>query len=313
MRMNGISNLTLAGAMLIASLGVVDAQKSNTGPKIFASPEEAATALVAATEQNNQPELITILGAKAKELVAQGGGMPDPDRREKFFQMAKESLHVVPDPFKLNRFQIAVGSENWPVPLPIVKVKGGYRFDPAEAELEILARRIGANELEAIEDMRDFVEAEHEYAYSDLNEDGMRDYAQQIISTPGKHDGLYWEAKPGEPACPLAKIVGRATAAGYSLPSSGQAPTYRGYVFRILKAQGPDASGGARDYVVRGPMIGGFAFVAYPAEFGVTGVKTFQVNHEGIVWEKDLGPNTKALASTMKRYNPDKTWHESPY
>ena len=311
--MNGISNLTLAVAALLACVNVADAQKNTVGPKIFASAEEAAVDLVTAIEQNDQAELITILGVTAKDLGAQGGGMPDPDRREKFLQMAKESLHVVSDPFQLNRFQMAVGKENWPVPLPIVKVKGGYRFDPAEAKIEILARRIGSNELEAIEDMRDFVEAEHEYAYSDLNENGMRDYAQQIISTAGKHDGLYWEAKAGDPACPLAKVVGRATAPGYVLPASGQAPIYRGYVFCILKAQGPEAPGGARDYVVHGSMIGGFAFVAYPAEYGITGVKTFQVNHEGIVWEKDLGPNTKALASAMKRFNPDKTWLESPY
>ncbi len=313
MRTNEFTNLILAVTVLIAPVGVVGAQKRDAGPKVFATAEEAATALVAAAEQNNQAELTTILGAKAKDLVAQGGGMPDPERRGKFFQMAKESLHVVPDPFKLNRYQIAVGNENWPVPLPIVKVNGGYRFDPAEAELEILARRIGANELEALEDLRDFVDAEREYAYSDLNANGMRDYAQQIISTPGKHDGLYWEAKPGDASCPLGKVVGRATAAGYSFPASGQAPTYRGYVFRILKAQGPDATGGARDYLVRGSMIGGFAFVAYPAEYGVTGIKTFQVNREGIVWEKDLGPNTKAVASMLKRFNPDKTWHESPY
>ncbi|MEO8130373.1 MAG: DUF2950 domain-containing protein [Bryobacteraceae bacterium] len=284
--------------------------EANVAPKVFATPEEAATALVSATAQNNQKELTIILGTKAKELVAQGDGIADPAKREKFFQMAKESLHVVPDPFNLNRFQIAVGTENWPVPLPIVKVKGGYRFDPAAAELEILARHIGANELEAIEDLRDFVAAEREYAYSDLNKNGMRDYAQQIISTSGKHDGLYWQ---GDPACPLAKVVGRATAAGYSVPSSGLSPTYSGYVFRMLKAQGPDAAGGTREYVVQGAMIGGFAFVAYPAQYGVTGVKTFLVNQEGTVLEKDLGANTKALAAAMKRYNPDKTWHESPY
>ncbi len=313
MRMNGISNVLLAAGVLLASVGIAGAQKSNAGPKVFATPEEAATAFISASAQNNQPELITILGAKAKDLVAQGDGMPDADRREKFLQLAKESLHVAPDPFSINRYRISVGSENWPVPLPIVKVKGGYRFDPAEAELEILARRIGANELEAIEDLRDFADAEREYAYSDLNHNGMRDYAQQIISAPGKRDGLYWETKPGDPPCPLAKVVGRATAAGYSMPATGQAPTYSGYVFRILKAQGPAAPGGGREYVVQGSMIGGVAFVAYPAGYGVTGVKTFQVNHDGIVWEKDLGPNTKSLASAMKRYDPDKTWRESPY
>jgi len=298
---------------LLIFAGSVSAQSGGTAPKLFASPEEAATALIAATSQNNQQELLTILGAKAKDLIAQGDGIADPEKREEFFKMAKEAFHVVPDPFKLNRFQIAVGNENWPVPLPIVKVNGGYRFDPAEAELEILARRIGANELEAIEDLRDFVEAEREYSYSDLNKNGMRDYAQQIISTAGKHDGLYWEEKPGDPPCPLAKVVGRSTAAGYSTPSTGQSPTYSGYTFHILKAQGPDAAGGTRDYVVRGSMIGGFAFVAYPAEYGRTGVKTFLVNQDGVVLEKDLGPNTKVLAAAMKRYNPDKSWHESPY
>jgi hypothetical protein len=219
---------------------------------------------------------------------------------------------VEPDPFAAGRLVIIVGKDRWPAPLPIVKAPDGYRFDAGAAKAEILARRVGRNELNAIAALRDFVAAELEYAYTDSNKNGIHDYAQQILSDPGQHDGLYWEVKDGEPPSPLARIVGRVTAEGYELPKPGEPVMYHGYAFRVLKAQGRHVTGGSRDYVVRGLMIGGFALVAYPVDYGVSGVKTFVVNHDGVVWEKTLGPRTTVIASAFRRYNPDATWKLSP-
>jgi len=280
--------------------------------RLFTTPEEASQALVSAEEHNDSTELLKILGSSAKDLVVSGDEIQDTRRRERFVAMAKESLKVAPDPANNEQLLVSVGKDEWPLPIPLVKTSGGYRFDAAAAQVEILARRIGHNELHTIETLRQLVDAEREYAYSDLNKNGMRDYAQRFVSTPGKHDGLYWE-QSGEPESPLAALVEEAAAEGYEPITNAQPSPYHGYVFRILKAQGPDAAGGAHEYVVRGDMIGGFAIVAYPIEYGVTGVKTFLVSHVDTVWEKDLGAQTKAIASAIKRYNPDKTWQESPH
>lgn len=307
-------------ALGVAVFGL--AVKPAAAQESFPSAEEAARALVNAEERNDTAEILKILGPGAKDLITSGDKAQDEKRRADFVKRAKESLRVAPDPFRAGCLVVSVGKEGWPLPIHLVKAKDGYRFDIAGSKLEILARRIGRNELNTIEALRLFTEAEREYAYSDLDRDGMRDYARLIISTPGKHDGLYWEPKAGEPESPLAKVFGNAVAEGYKLPANGQPPIYHGYVFRVLKAQGPEARGGARDYVVRVTsakrknqeehMIGGFAFVAYPAEYGNNGVKTFLVNQDGVVFEKDLGPDTRALAVAMKRFNPDKTWREAP-
>jgi hypothetical protein len=297
--------LFFAGTVLSGSIAVA-AQKT------FASAEEAAQALVAADERNDTAELLTILGDNAKDLVASGDPAQDNDERAQFVKLARQALKIVPDEALSGHYKVLVGNEMWPLPVPIVKEGEEYRFDTADARIEILARRIGRNELDTIASLRDLVAAEREYAYSDLNRNRMRDYAQLILSTPGKRDGLYWDAKEGDPKSPLAKVIGEASAQGYAMPEGGKPWTYHGYVFRLLKSQGPNARGGAIDYVVRGVMIGGFGIVAYPVEYGVSGIKTFLVNHDGIVWEKDLGPATRTVAPVMKRYNPDKTWRESP-
>jgi len=296
-------------------LGIVFslAAGSALSQRVFTTPEEASQALVNAEEHNDSTELVKILGSSAKDLIVSGDEIQDTRRRERFAAMAKEALKVAPDPANHERLLVSVGKDEWPLPIPLVKTGGGYRFDAAAAQVEILARRIGHNELHTIETLRRLVDAEREYAYSDVNKNGMRDYAQRFASTPGKRDGLYWEPQSGEPESPLAALVEEAAAEGYEPIANAQPSPYHGYVFRILKAQGPDAAGGAHEYVVRGDMIGGFAIVAYPIEYGITGVKTFLVSHADTVWEKDLGAQTKAIASAIKRYNPDKTWQESPH
>jgi hypothetical protein len=281
--------------------------------KVFTTPEEASQALVTAEEHNDRAELVKILGAGSKGLVLSGDEVQDTNRRERFVSMAKESLKVAPDPANSDQLLVSVGNYAWPLPIPIVKTTGGYRFDAAAAQIEILARRIGHNELHTIDTLRQLVDAEREYAYSDANKNGIKEYAQRFLSTPGKHDGLYWEAQSGEPESPLAGLVEQAAAEGYDPIANAQPSPYHGYIFRILQSQGPEAAEGAYEYVVRGDMIGGFAIVAYPIEYGITGVKTFLVSHAGTVWEKDLGSQTKTAASAMRRYNPDKTWQESPH
>jgi hypothetical protein len=282
------------------------------GPKVFPTPEDAAKALVDAAEHHDTPALVAVLGSDADELINSGDPVQDRARRERFARRAGEALRVEPDPFRSGRLVIVIGKDGWPVPLPLIKVSDGYRFDVAGAKLELLARRVGRNELDAIATLRALVGAELEYAYSDLNRNGIHDYARQILSDPGRRNGLYWDVKEGEPESPLARMVGRAAAEGYEGFASGGPLTYHGYVFRLLEAQGPHAPGGARNYVVRGLMLGGFAFVAHPLDYGVSGIKTFVVSHDGVVWEKDLGARTTATASALRVYDPDKTWRPSP-
>jgi len=269
------------------------------GQKTFASPQEAAKAFVDACEKQDTAALIGLLGPGGEGLINSGDQTQDTRRRERFAALAKESTEVRPDPYYPERFLVYVGGRSWPLPIPIVKIGDAYGFDPNVARTEILARRVGKNELDAIELLHGFVRAEVDYAYSDSNHDDMRDYAQSLVSTPGKQDGLYWETADGQPAGPGADFAAELIAFGYDLPAPGEPMLFRGYIYKILKAQGAHAAGGARDYVVKGSMIGGFAMVAYPAEYAVSGVKTFVVNQDDVVWEKDLGAKTKVLAAAM--------------
>jgi Protein of unknown function (DUF2950) len=321
--------LSLAGAPLFLSLVLLvtaanaaasqatvakaAAPRTSLAPETFPSAEAAAQALLTANEQNDVAALNKILGSDSAEIVSSGDGVQDSRRRERFVTRAKEGFKVIPDPADIRHYLIAVGRDEWPLPIPIVKTdSGGYRFDPAEAKVEILARRVGRNELTTLDTLRTIVDAEREYAYSDVNQSSMRDYAQKFVSTPGKHDGLYWEAKPGESESPLGAFYQQQFEEGYELFHQGKPSPFHGYIFRILTAQGADAVGGARNYIVRGDMIGGFAVVAYPTDYGVSGVKTFIVDYDGVVFEKDLGPNTKAIATAMTTFNPDRTWIRSP-
>ena len=224
-----------------------------------------------------------------------------------FAGLAKEKLSVATDPSNPNRAVVSVGEKAWPLPIPIVKKAGKWYFDAKAGRDEILYRRIGANELDAIQVCRGFVEAQEEYA-SEIHDGGIRQYAQRLISTPGKQDGLYWKNPDGTSGGPVSEGVAKAIEQGYSLSKDS---AYHGYYFRLLKGQGPAARMGELDYVVGGIMIGGFALVAAPAEYRVTGVQTFIVNNDGIVYQKDLGPDTLNLVKQMERFNPDKTWRRT--
>jgi hypothetical protein len=225
-----------------------------------------------------------------------------------FAARAQEKNSVALDPANKNRAVLSVGNEDWPLPVPIVKRAGKWYFDSKAGREEVLYRRIGANELDAIQVCRGFVEAQHEYASKARDGSGIHQYAQKLISTPGKQDGLYWTSPDGTPGGPITERVARAIEEGYSL-AKGSA--YHGYHFKLLKGQGPAAPLGQLDYVIKGMMIGGFALAAVPAEYRVTGVQTFIVSHDGIVYQKDLGTDSLNIVKQMERYNPDKTWRRT--
>jgi len=274
------------------------------GPLTFATPEEAAHALVAAASRNDSAAMLNLFGPAGKDIVESGDPAAQKEARAEFARRAGEKLRVNVDPANQDHATIVVGQDDWPVPVPLVRSAGKWHFDIGRGRVEILARRIGRDELSAIEVCRGYVEAQMDYAKHDQTGGGMLAYAPKIIATPGKKDGLYWAGAP-ENLVPKSF----ADAAAVLLAAEGKKPApYHGYFFHILKAQGPDAEGGAVDYVVKGKMIGGFALVAWPAEYGVSGVKTFIVNHHGIVYAKDLGATTAATARQMVRFNPDKTW-----
>ena len=233
--------------------------------------------------------------------------MEDRAVRERFLKAYEAKNALIPDGDAKAVLQI--GTEEWPFPIPIVKKGEKWFFDTKKGKEELINRRIGRNELDTIQTCLAYVDAQREYAGKDRDGDGLFEYAQKFVSTPGKKDGLYWEAKPGEEESPFGDLFARATREGYKKTSNKPIP-YHGYFFKILKAQGKNAPGGAYDYLVNGRMIGGFAMVAYPAQYGVSGVMTFVVNHDGIVYEKNLGKNTAKIAQAMKLFDPDKTWRK---
>lgn len=270
--------------------------------KKFASSKEAADALIKAAGEFDVPTLQAIMGPNGADLVATADTAQDKQRASRFSAKAAEKTTVTPDPKNSRQFIISVGNEEWPYPVPIVKGPGGWYFNSLAGRKEILARFIGANELDALTICRGYVDVQKEYALE--AHDGVNQYAQRIISTPGQQDGLAWKNEDGTWGGPIGEGIAKALAQGYS----SKAEPYHGYYFKILKGQGPDAPLGRIDFLVKGIMIGGFALVAVPAEYRITGVKTFIVSHDGIVYEKDLGPNSLNIAKAMELYNPDKTW-----
>jgi Protein of unknown function (DUF2950) len=277
----------------------------------FASPQEAAESFTRAARAEDTAALLSILGPQAKDLVETGDAVADKRHLDNFAHALQSGWKVVPDPVRADQFDLSIGEKDWPFPIPIVKSHERWRFDTSEGRKEILARLIGGNEITAIEICRAYVEAQREYASEKRDGLELRQYAPRIVSTPGKKDGLYWPVASGEPQSPAGEILARMSAEGYT-EEKGKPKIFRGYRFRVLKSQGPYAPGGARDYVVRGYMIGGFALVAFPVDYGVTGITTFIVNQDGIVYEKDLGPKTVAIATGMKAYDPDKSWRKAP-
>ena len=308
--------LTLLVAVLLCVLVVpVHAQStpqaappSAQAQKVYDTPQKAAEALIQAAASYDVPVLLEIFGRDGKDFIASADPAQDKNIAAAFAKKAKEKNVVTIDPKNKARAILSVGNDDWPLPIPIVKQNGKWHFDTKEGRTEILFRRIGANELDALQICRGFVEAQKEYALEVHDKSGVNQYAQKIISTPGKRDGLYWQNQDGTPGGPISEAVARAIEEGYS-PSKPSG--YHGYYFKVLKGQGPAARLGQLDYVIEGVMIGGFALVAVPAEYRVTGVKTFMVSYDGVVYEKDLGPGSLNIVKGMERYNPDKTWHRT--
>jgi hypothetical protein len=290
--------------LLVSGSGVAAPE---TQPR-FPSPEAATTALVEAIKADDKKTMLRILGPDAQPLISSGDEVADRQSRERFVRAYEEAHRLVDVPAR--KLVLAVGKDEWPMPIPLVQDAAGWRFDTAQGKEEILTRRIGRNELSAIQVCLAYVDAQREYYVMGPGGDPLLQYAQKFRSSPGKRDGLYWDARAGEPPSPLGPLVAKAQSAGYPTTRSGGGPTpYWGYYYRILKAQGPHARGGAYDYVVRGHMIGGFALVAYPAEWGASGLMTFIVNHEGIVYQKDLGLKTRVIAQAMTTFDPDDSWN----
>ena len=274
----------------------------------FSSPEAGMTALVEAVKLNDQPSIRAILGPRGNELISSGDRVADEHNREAFIAAYHDAHKLVLDDDR--QAMLVVGQNEWPMPIPLVKSSAGWQFDTPKGEQEIFNRRIGRNELAAIQVCLSIVDAAHEYAALDLDGDGIPEYAPQFVSTPGTRDGLYWPTKPGEPTSPLGPLLAAATSEGYSV-STPLAP-YHGYFYKILTKQGNDAPGGDHDYVIKGHMMGGFALIAYPARHGVSGVMSFLVNQEGAVYEQNLGEHTTAIASKMTTFNPDASWRQVP-
>jgi Protein of unknown function (DUF2950) len=293
-------------AVVLVALGACNKDASrdaDTVQRRFASPEEAATALIQATEQYNVPALVELLGSEGKALVSSQDSVMDRQIAAGFVAEARAGHRIELDSSGKTA-TLLVGKTDWPLAIPIVQDAGAWRFDAEAGADEILVRRIGQNELDAIQVCRGYVEAQREYALTRHDGARVNQYAQRIISTPGKRDGLAWQAADGSWEGPVGEAIARAIAEGYTKTPS----PYHGYNFKVLKGQGPAAPLGEINFMVKGMMIGGFALAAAPAEYLVTGVKTFIVSHDGIVYEKDLGPETQERFRTMELYNPDSTW-----
>ncbi len=268
----------------------------------FNSPDDAASALASAVKSGAKQDLLKVFGANGEDIIDSGDEVADEKAREKFLA-AYDAKHTVKVDGK--KASLVIGADDFPFPVPLFRAKTGWQFDTDRGRQEILYRRIGQNELDTIQTCLAFVDAENEYADKDRG-DGVGTYAQRILSSPGKKDGLYWPSDNND--SPLGELAAEASAEGYKAGSEPQ--PYHGYYYRILTRQGPGAPGGAMSYIVNGKMIGGFALVAYPADYANSGVVTFLVSHAGTVYEKDLGENTEAVVETMTSFDPDKSWRK---
>ena len=304
--------LPLIFALVCAAATVLSAPESSAAtakaqPKSFVSPEEAVKALVDAMKTGDKATLSALFGPGSESLISSGDDVEDKAERERFLKNYEEKHSL--EKKGVDEILLQLGKDDWPFPIPIRKTGSAWSFDTKAGKEEILNRRIGRNELNAIDVLEAYVVAQREYAGRDWDGDGAYPYAQKFGSTPGKKDGLYWEAKEGEEESPLGPLAARAAQEGYTRKGKSEKPIpYNGYYFKILKAQGKHAPGGAYDYVVKGNMILGFGLVAYPATYGSSGIMTFLVNQEGVVYQKDLGKGTAKAAGGMKRYDPDPTW-----
>jgi len=277
---------------------------AGTPQKSFPSPEEAVSSLVTAVRADDMKEMRIILGPGSEALISSGDDVADRAGREKFLTAYDQVNRL--EQASADSMVLHIGADDWPMPVPIVKKGTTWLFDIDKGKKEILNRRVGRNELHVIDVLDAYVDAQHEYATKDCGGGGKVEFAQQFISTEGKHDGLYLDAKEGEAESPLGPLIAQASKEGYSKDS--RLSPFHGYYFKIIKGQGKHAEGGRYNYVVKGKMILGFALVAYPAEYENSGVMTFMVNQEGTIYQKNLGRDTKRKAEAMKVFDPDKTW-----
>jgi len=294
--------VALLGA--VAAFGQVSSAPQQATQRTFATPAQAADALIQAAGSYDLSSLRAILGPESEELLSSEDPVQDKNTAAEFAAKARQKNEVTVDSKNPNRAVLSVGEDGWPLPIPLVLRGAKWLFDTKAGREEILLRRIGANELDAIQICRGYVDAQHEYAMEKHDDAKVNQYAQRVISTEGKHDGLVWRKPDGSLEGPVAEGIAKALQQGYTEKSQ----PYHGYYFKILKGQGPAAPLGQMSFVVEGAMIGGFALAAAPAEYRVTGVKTFLVSYEGVVYQKDLGPDTLKIFSNMQLYNPDKTW-----
>ncbi len=272
----------------------------------FESPQAGVTALIKAVKANDKPALRAIFGPEGSKLLSSGDAVADARSRAKFSKAYDEANKVVLEGEA--QATLVIGKDEWPMPIPLVKYPDGWRFDTVKGKDEILKRRIGRNELETMQVCLAIVDAEREYSARHLDSDGVPVYASRFTSSTGKRDGLYWPTQANEAPSPLGALLANAADEGYAYPGVLRRKPYHGYYYRILTGQGEDAPNGARDYLVKGKMIGGFAVIAHPARYGASGVMSFLVNHNGVIYEKDLGQNTKTVAAAITAFNPGAGW-----
>jgi hypothetical protein len=302
--------LATAPIGLRAESGPPPAAKAGVAQKTFPTPEAASRALADAVRGVNRAALLTVLGPQSERWLFTGDDVTDRADWKKFLA-AYDLKNAIVKEGDAKAF-LEVGNDNWLFPAPLVKRGDTWVFDAEAGREETARRRIGRNELSTIQTLLAVVDAQREYAAADADQNGFNDYARKFISSAGKKDGLYWPAKPGETPSPLGPLVGAAASEGYGKKTGAGTPIpYHGYYYRLLTTQGREAAGGAYSYLVNGRMIGGFSVVAYPAKYGVSGVMTFLVNHDGVIYEKDLGSTTNTQAAKMSQYNPDKTWKKT--
>ncbi len=296
--------LVMLGLALVGALG----QGCASTQRSFATPEEATQALVAALRANDAAALSDIFGSDGDQIIASGDKVADQNGYATFLGLYDEKHALVGE----NDSKILqIGKAEWPFPIPLVLADKGWVFDTESGKEEILNRRIGRNELATIQVCLAAGDAQHEYAMLDRDNNGLHEYALKFLSDPGKKNGLYWETKESEAPSPLGAFVSRATEEGYTRGANDEPVPYHGYYYRILTSQGANAPGGELDYLINGKLIGGFAIVAHPAEYGNSGVMTFIVNHQGVVYQRDLGSDTKSIAKAMKAYDPGPVWKKA--
>ncbi len=304
-----ISSPLIALAAPQKTVSTAPAQAKNIEAQNFPNPDDAAKALLEAARSDDRKQIIALFGSQNADLLSSGDEVEDKNNRSEFVTLAQEKMTV--EKIGDDKAIVHVGNTDWPFPIPLVKNSDSWHFDARQGRQEILNRRIGRNELSTLAAIRGYEEAQLDYAISDRDGDGVSEYAQKLQSSPGKFDGLYWEADNGQPQSPLGPLFAEAKAEGYKLKgATGKPVPYHGYYYRILTRQGRNVPGGKYDYIINGNMIAGFGLVAFPAQYGSSGIMTFVTNHQGKTFQKNLGPKTDQIAKTMKEFNPDSKWEQ---